>query len=480
MSRELYSFRLILDGPPLTPTLVNRLVEARCHDAMFAEEQGVKIAYFERAGRSFEDAVLRAIADVDAVEGGIAVVRVEPDDLVTAGGIAERTDRTRQNVAQLVSGVRGRGGFPPPISVADGRVRVWRWTDVQSWFARRAGETPPKDPEAHFVAAVNGALDARRYLARYRREGGAPVIARAVESLMRGSSGTPPERVAAGHLVVGSGAAVAVATPSPLDVTAMSGADTLREVARRTQADVSFLATSILPELTRKLERTRSWLEKTLEQAVAAYETSVRFRLEGDLASAVLLDHKVFENVRRMLESSRYELYALPFRDTVERDVYCVIDESVANPQASLYSWNLHLSSALLGAMDRCVDLVLDAPRERQDAASLRAVVDGLLGADHEVPSTAITLACLRSPSSGRWVNLDFGDEDAPFADWQSFSHVRWGSRAYEASAVRLLMSSWTFTSALRLLTERHLPEELPAVADVVGRIENDLAAWAG
>ncbi|MDX6299926.1 MAG: hypothetical protein QOF53_1140, partial [Nocardioidaceae bacterium] len=44
----------------------------------------------------------------------LEVLHVDPDELVWASEIAERTGRTRQSVDQLIKAQRGPGGFPIP------------------------------------------------------------------------------------------------------------------------------------------------------------------------------------------------------------------------------------------------------------------------------------------------------------------------------------------------------------------------------
>jgi hypothetical protein len=110
---------------------------------------------------TFADAVLQAIDQIEQVPG-LTVVRVEPDQLVWASEIADRIGRTRQSIDLLVKGQRGPGGFPSPVS---GNVRnpLWRWTDVEAWFA--AYEHREIDTERPAViGAINGALEARHHL----------------------------------------------------------------------------------------------------------------------------------------------------------------------------------------------------------------------------------------------------------------------------------------------------------------------------
>lgn len=57
-------------------------------------------------------------------------------DLVGVSDIAERAERSRQNVLQWVNGERrGDQPFPAPEGTA-GRSLVWRWGEVHGWLAR--------------------------------------------------------------------------------------------------------------------------------------------------------------------------------------------------------------------------------------------------------------------------------------------------------------------------------------------------------
>ena len=95
---------------------------------------------------------------------GARVIRVEPDELVTASEIAERTGRTRESIRLLAAGKRGQGGFPPPLRGMKSRIRLWRWAEVALWLAEREGDlTDPLVDEAHTIAAINGALELRRH-----------------------------------------------------------------------------------------------------------------------------------------------------------------------------------------------------------------------------------------------------------------------------------------------------------------------------
>jgi predicted DNA-binding transcriptional regulator AlpA len=132
---------------------------------------------FDVEADTFADAVLRVITELESVPG-LTVVRVEPDQLVWASEIAERVGRTRQSVDQLVKGQRGPGGFPAPVS-GNARNPLWRWAEVEVWFA--AYEQREIDTERPAViGAINATLEARRNL----HAQGDPELAAKLEALI--------------------------------------------------------------------------------------------------------------------------------------------------------------------------------------------------------------------------------------------------------------------------------------------------------
>ena len=131
------------------------------------EREGVPVAEFQRSAATLADAVLEAVRELEGAGAGWRVVRVEPDELVSASAIARRLGRTRQSVAQLVAGRRGPGGFPPPAVWVDGAARLWRWSDVAEWFSVAVEHAPGVDRlAAEFLAMLNGELQARRHRER--------------------------------------------------------------------------------------------------------------------------------------------------------------------------------------------------------------------------------------------------------------------------------------------------------------------------
>ena len=92
-----HHFTLTIRGP-LTDGRLDALFEAGCDDATFSTKGELTFGEFDREAVSLLDAVVSAIGAVESVEGA------DPDELVWASEIAERTGRSRQSIDQLVRG----------------------------------------------------------------------------------------------------------------------------------------------------------------------------------------------------------------------------------------------------------------------------------------------------------------------------------------------------------------------------------------
>lgn len=154
-----FEFTLVVDGPVEDDQIIDKLYEAGCSDATIGSVDGVGFVDFHREAASFSGAVLSATEDVESVPG-LSVLRIEPDDLVTMAEIAERLGRTRESVRLLISGRRGKGDFPAPISHLRSRSRLWRWSEVAEWADIG---TPEDQQRARFIASLNAALELRHH-----------------------------------------------------------------------------------------------------------------------------------------------------------------------------------------------------------------------------------------------------------------------------------------------------------------------------
>ena len=158
-----HEFRLLLSDARVVEDYdaADHLFEAGFDDVTFGVHAGVPFADVSRAGVSLEAVVIDTIDSIEDALAPTVVVRVEPDELVTASRIAERIGRTRQSVALLISGERGPGGFPAPLTFVDAQTRVWSWTEVQSWLQASTEievESALSTLEGEFLAALNGVL----------------------------------------------------------------------------------------------------------------------------------------------------------------------------------------------------------------------------------------------------------------------------------------------------------------------------------
>jgi hypothetical protein len=168
MKKEVHTFTLLLvNEHELTTELEDALFEAGCDDGMLFSKNQVVYIEFDRDADSLEEAVVSAINDVESA--GFQVARVEPSDLVTSAEISRRANRSRQSVAQIIKGKRGKGGFPIPVAGVTSKTSVWSWAEVSNWLLK---EEKIDDlfliKKAEVIRDVNETLELRRhpYLAK--------------------------------------------------------------------------------------------------------------------------------------------------------------------------------------------------------------------------------------------------------------------------------------------------------------------------
>ncbi len=131
-----HTFTLVLGGPdPTAPENIDRFFEAGCDDALFFVRDGLHFVEFEREAPTYLDALKTAICAIEGAVPGLLVNRVEPEELVTAAEIAERTHRSRESVRLLFTGARGQIPFPRPVAWLSDRTRLWNWHEVCAYFA---------------------------------------------------------------------------------------------------------------------------------------------------------------------------------------------------------------------------------------------------------------------------------------------------------------------------------------------------------
>ena len=168
MKKEVHTFTLLLvNEHELTTELEDALFEAGCDDGMLFSKNQVVYIEFDRDADSLEEAIVSAINNVESA--GFQVARVEPSDLVTSAEISRRANRSRQSVAQIIKGKRGKGGFPIPVAGVTSKTSVWSWAEVSNWLLK---EEKIDDlfliKKAEVIRDVNETLELRRhpYLAK--------------------------------------------------------------------------------------------------------------------------------------------------------------------------------------------------------------------------------------------------------------------------------------------------------------------------
>jgi hypothetical protein len=164
---RIYSFSLILQGASeLTPEIADALYESGCDDALVGSRDGVLFADFDREAPSSAEAIISAVRQIESAGVGLTVVRVEPDELVSAADIADRVGLNRETIRLYAMGRRGPGTFPPPVARLRNRSPLYRWTDVAPWLARHGGTASAQasvDLEtAVLIGVLNALFDLRR------------------------------------------------------------------------------------------------------------------------------------------------------------------------------------------------------------------------------------------------------------------------------------------------------------------------------
>jgi len=147
--------------------IVDALYEVGCDDALVVERAGAFILEFDRESTSFAKAIFSAFAAV--CEVGLRPVRIEPDPLVSATDIAERSGLTRAAVSNYVKGNRGHG-FPVPVARFDTTSPLWKWTEVMRWLQGNTQASINRDDVlfARWIDRANGVLPG--VIQRFQRE----------------------------------------------------------------------------------------------------------------------------------------------------------------------------------------------------------------------------------------------------------------------------------------------------------------------
>lgn len=128
-----YEFTFVVDGATVDDDeAVSRLEDKL--DAMLARGAGLNLLTISCEGDSAIEAAVQAAEQARTCVPGLKILRLDRD-VVGVAEIAERTERSLQNVHQWTRGERLNRGtpFPAPEGTA-GRVHVWLWSEINEWL----------------------------------------------------------------------------------------------------------------------------------------------------------------------------------------------------------------------------------------------------------------------------------------------------------------------------------------------------------
>ena len=156
-----FEFSIVFcDDLELTDCLGNKIYGGSCQDCQLSSIDGRVLLFCEREAESLADAVFKILHELKEVGLAHKVLCVDPSDLVSQIQIGKRLERTRQQIHQYVSGVRGPGNFPKPVRYSEERKPVWSWSAVLHWFSDRKimNVTEALAKSAEQLAIINGFL----------------------------------------------------------------------------------------------------------------------------------------------------------------------------------------------------------------------------------------------------------------------------------------------------------------------------------
>ena len=129
--QKTYEFTFLLEGvKEFDEELENEIFELGFDDALLYSQGGVVCLDVSRQATSFYEAVISALKQMEKGKRGLKVAAVEPGDFVSASEIARRLSVSREYVRLLISGKRGKGTFPSPISRVGVKNYIWSWSEV--------------------------------------------------------------------------------------------------------------------------------------------------------------------------------------------------------------------------------------------------------------------------------------------------------------------------------------------------------------
>jgi len=130
----LHNFTLVLSGVNSdTEGLEDALYGGKCDDALICFYGTSVYLEFDREATTLNIAIATAIRDIESA-GINAQVEAVDSTLVGLSDIAELSQLSRQAIALLKDGNRGKGDFPNPVQRISGQSPLWSWAEVAEWL----------------------------------------------------------------------------------------------------------------------------------------------------------------------------------------------------------------------------------------------------------------------------------------------------------------------------------------------------------
>lgn len=148
-----FDFTFVVDADPHSEDFEDRFIAAGCDDATFVLLRGAAAISFDREAQGYKEAVFSAYKQI--LSTGSSVLRFEPDFLVSASEIAERSGLSRAAVSLFIKGER-RDGFPAPYARINSSSPLWDWVPVSEWLVKNKG----LPEEAHREAVISRIINA--------------------------------------------------------------------------------------------------------------------------------------------------------------------------------------------------------------------------------------------------------------------------------------------------------------------------------
>jgi predicted transcriptional regulator len=157
--KMIYDFAFVVDADPHDERFEDRFIEAGCDDATFVLLRGTATISFDREASSYKEAVFSAYQQIIAT--GSQILRFEPDFLVSAMDIAERSGLTRAAVSNYTRGER-KEGFPAPHARLTSANPLWDWVAVSKWLVEHKNFSEEKHREALISRIINAGVQIKQ------------------------------------------------------------------------------------------------------------------------------------------------------------------------------------------------------------------------------------------------------------------------------------------------------------------------------